>query len=406
MLFKPFLSKTLRLKLSRSTKLPSLFFRIPIKLLFEDIKILYQSISNVIFFINDKLRKMKIKSIHLLFLLIILLISITSGLLLAKYLAKSQSPISLNFTQIKPSPTPLPLLKYSIINLKNYPFQSSQIKIEQLLNEEKDFNTYLFSYLSQGKKITGQLNLPNSEIKGIIIMIRGYVPPEIYQTGVGTKNAAAVLANNGYLTLAPDFLGFGGSDAESEDSWEARFVKPINVIELINSINSSRVITDSVDIEIPDQVQNDKLGSYPIGLWAHSNGGQVALTVLEVLSEPIPTTLWAPVTAPFPYSVMFYSDEMEDEGKATRKWVSLFEANYDVFDFSLTKHLNLLTGPLQIHQGTIDDAAPVAWNDEFTDKITAENTRREELVDELKTATDSAKIEQINSQILDPIELS
>ena len=96
------------------------------------------------------------------------------------------------------------------------------------------------------------------------------------------------------------------------------------------------------------------------------------------MGQPIPTTLWAPVTAPFPYSVLYFSDEEEDEGKASRANVALFEKNYNSADFSLTQHLDLLKGPLQIHQGLADEAVPYLWNREFRDKIVKENKSRSE----------------------------
>ena len=64
----------------------------------------------------------------------------------------------------------------------------------------------------------------------IIVMNRGFIDPEIYQTGMGTKNSASVYAQNGFITIAPDFLGFGGSDQEDIDPMAARVRKPITTI--------------------------------------------------------------------------------------------------------------------------------------------------------------------------------
>jgi len=335
------------------------------------------------------------------------LVSAGLGLLLFQRLFNKAIPLRLNQQQEKE--ITLPLLKYAIPNLKNLEYQQGPLVIEELLDHQSSYDSYIFSYISQDKKITGQLNIPSQEIRGTIVMIRGYVPLEIYSTGVGTKNAAAALATHGYLTLAPDFLGFGGSEAEPTDSWEARFIKPVNIIDLIKSLQANNWQISNTNPEANSwgiKLENLQLPENHLGIWAHSNGGQIALTVLEALQEPIPTTLWAPVTAPFPYSVLFFSDEVEDEGKAMRKWLSLFEKDYDVFDFSLTKHLDLLSGKIQIHHGTNDDAALITWSSEFEDKIKVENKRRLNLQKELKTATDSSQIDQIKSQILDPIEFT
>jgi len=276
---------------------------------------------------------------------------------------------------------PQPLKKYALARLKNYPLTPSKLTIEEELSAEKNFTSYLFTYQTMGKRMSGQINIPSQLDKTqepkVIVMIRGYVPPAIYSTGIGTKNAAAYFAQRGFITVAPDFFGFGTSSLEFSDEWEARLAKPIEIMELITSIQKNGVPVDATAFQ--------QLPTQKIGIWAHSNGGQIALSTLQGLGESIPTTLWAPVTAPFPYSVLFFSDEEADEGKKSRAWIAAFEKQYDVFDFSLTQHLDLLTGPLQFHHGTIDDAALIAWSDEFVDKVNGENGRR-------KAASSSAMI--------------
>ena len=53
---------------------------------------------------------------------------------------------------------------------------------------------------------------------------------------MGTKKIGEYFANNGYITLAPDFLGYGGSDSESENIFESRFQTYTTVVSLIKSI--------------------------------------------------------------------------------------------------------------------------------------------------------------------------
>lgn len=278
---------------------------------------------------------------------------------------------------------PLPLLQYSFKNLSQKDFVAQQgLKIEKIISEDVETNTYvlLFKYESQGKNISGALNVRvNKETKEsaeqpAIIMLRGYTPVENYYSGLGTKNAATVFAENGYITLAPDFLGFGESDPEPIDTWEARFIKTVNAIDLIKTIQAF----PEVDLSQLENFPIKKIALDPnkIGIWGHSNGGQIAVSILEAMNSNLPATLWAPVLAPFPYSVLYFSDEYEDEGKETRKYLSLFEEDYDVFDFSITKHLDQLHGPIQIQHGTNDDSALVSWTQEFLAKVDLENERR------------------------------
>lgn len=335
--------------------------------------------------------------------------------------------LSISREQITPTPSPKPLLKYAIPNLKllqNEPKQPIQIKKIITSDLENNLYTLLFSYQSQDKTISGALTLqlpptPNTTTDTttdtttspsnnppstlpIIIMLRGYVPLEIYSPGMGTKSAAAALAKQGYTTLAPDFLGFGESDPEPSDTWEARFIKPLNVIDLLNTLKRFPQLDLSTFPELP--VKTLTLDPDRIGIWAHSNGGQIAVGTLEALEEPIPTTLWAPVLAPFPYSILYFSDEYADEGKETRKYISMFEENYDVFDFSLTQHLDRLHGPIQIHHGGRDDSALLSWSEEFLDKVDLENQRRQAEGTQSADLADAPDTTNTNNQI-EPIKI-
>jgi dipeptidyl aminopeptidase/acylaminoacyl peptidase len=188
----------------------------------------------------------------------------------------------------------------------------------------------------------------SSEGFPVIVQFRGYIDQERYTTGDGTRRSAEVFAANGFISLAPDFLGYGGSDTPSEDIFEERFQTYTAALTLLASIGNLA----NADPE-------------RIGVWGHSNGGQIALTVLEVLRKAIPTVLWAPVSKPFPYSILYYTDEASDRGKFLRRKLAEFENNYDADLYSMPNYLDRIITPLQIHQGTADDAVPVEWSNEL-----------------------------------------
>lgn len=263
------------------------------------------------------------------------------------------------------------LKKFTLPALRETVITPSQIKIENELSHTLLYYSFQFSYTTLGRRMTGQINLPTviTDTTPVVILLRGYVPKADYTIGVGTKNAAAAFAEKGYITLSPDFFGYGESDPEPEDVWQARFEKPLTVLELIASIKENGIpLAADGDIHRPENM----------GIWAHSNGGQIALSALTISKLPIATTLWAPVTAPFPYSILFFSDEDADEGRGARLWVNQLEKKYDLRQFSFTNYLDGLQGPLQIHHGTADEAALKTWSDEFVQKMTQENKKREQ----------------------------
>ena len=244
-----------------------------------------------------------------------------------------------------------PLEKYSIENLSETSFEPSEIKI----------NNNIFEFKMNGKKVTGLINIPEGNGPfPIVILLRGYVDQSIYQTGVGTKRVGEYLSENGYTTLAPDFLGYGGSDIESSNIFEARFQTYTTVLTLLKSIE-----------ENPPQGWDNRWDKKNLFIWAHSNGGQIALAFLEITGANYPTVLWAPVTESFPYSVLYYTNESADGGKFIRKELAKFEADYDVNKYSLTNYLDKINAPNQYHWGTNDDAMASEWRDRFLTKMKA-----------------------------------
>lgn len=335
-----------------------------------------------------------IKTIFLV--LVALVTGVAGGWLIRDRLYDSNSELAIPFVTHNFEPEK-PLLDFTLENLQTRRFNPSQIQIIEEIEDFPEYTSFLFSYVTLGRKMTGQINLPKQNLPEnppVIVLVRGYVPLEIFSTGVGTKNVSGAFANAGYITIAPDFFGYGDSDPEPNDTWQARFEKPVAVIELLETIKNT-----GIPIE-PDNSQ--KVLSDNFGIWAHSNGGQISLATLEITSAKIPITLWAPVTAPFPYSVIFFSDEDADEGKAFRLRTAQFEQLYDVLDFSLTQYLHRLTGPMLLHQGLADDAVHFTWSDKFYQRIQKENERREKIASEID-ASPSAEIE--NAEILDPIEI-
>jgi len=261
---------------------------------------------------------------------------------------------------------PKPLEKYQIENLSNALIPKVEIKLEKEIEKTDKYTSYIFSYSfdptfsgKKEKKVTGLINLPSDKTNilekddsfPVIVLLRGYVDQKIYTTGTGTRRVGQYFAENGYITIAPDFLGYGESDKEAENIFESRFQTYTTALTLLESLKEKQK-------EIP----NDKNSIY---IWAHSNGGQIALTALEIKEYNFPTVLWAPVTKPFPYSILYYTDESEDRGKFIRKELAKFETDYDVDKFSLTNYTSKISAPIEIHQGTLDDAVPQLWSDSF-----------------------------------------
>ena len=233
---------------------------------------------------------------------------------------------------------------------------------EEGVIKENNFKSKAISFESNGKKISGMMNLPNippssgsggtsARQSPAIIMIRGFADAEGYFVGSGSWKAADELARNGFVTISLDFLGYGLSAGESKDILEARFEKPVGVLDLIESVKKLKYVD-----------------SEKIGIWAHSNGGQIAISVLEITGGNYPTVLWAPMTNPFPQSILETMDDSEG-GLIVKKRIEDFEKEYDSKLYSIDNFYSWIEAPILIHQGTKDLWCKVKWQENFKNEL-------------------------------------
>jgi len=281
----------------------------------------------------------------------------------AYYLPKTINPIA----QIKPTP----LNKYTIENLSQTAFKPGEITIGEVIKDDPKFVSYKFYFkfsptLSDNLKVTsGVINIPkNGNNFPVILMLRGYVDQKTYKLGDGTQPSARVFASSGFVTIAPDFLGYGESDKEAGDIFETRFQTYTTAATLLNTIRTYKTVS------LPEKkisLDNN------IFIWGHSNGGQIALTTLEITGANYPTVLWAPVSKPFPASILAFIDEADDGGNLLIKNLYEFNQIYNASDFSFTNYLNKIKAPIQINQGTLDTAVPYWWSDTLNQNLEDNN---------------------------------
>jgi len=281
--------------------------------------------------------------------------------------------VSKNFIPQREKVKEKPLAKYTFENLKKKFFLPSIITLGHIVDEDESIVSQMF-YVnlretidgrSRQKKVSGLINVP--KVKGIypiIVMFRGFVPKEVYTTGIGTKKAGEVFAQNGFITIASDFLGYGNSDSPSGNSIEERFQTYTTALTLLSSLVN---LDNGLDASYSGKIKAD---ISKVGIWGHSNGGQIALSVLEITGKNYPTVLWAPVSKPFPYSILYFTDEFDDHGKALRKVVANFEKDYDVELYSPSNFYSWTNAPIQMHQGSKDDAVPQKWSDMLYEDLT------------------------------------
>jgi dienelactone hydrolase len=301
------------------------------------------------------------KIIIFIFLFIVILIGVS--FVISWFIFKNQmTPL----TKVAPKP----LLSYTFQNLKKTVFPNNPITFGAIKSQNADYISQMFYFSVPNtpgskiyKKVSGLANIPkNSGNYPVIIMFRGFVPDSIYNPGVGSQPMADILAKNGYITLAPDFLGYAESENPSRDPFENRFQTNTTALTLLSSLST---LTQGLSASYSATTADLK----KVGIWGHSNGGAIALSVLEISGVTYPTVLWAPVSTSFPYSILYYTNESDDQGKALRKTLASFEINYDTNLFSLTNFYSWIKAPLEINQGLADQEVPYWWSENLVSTL-------------------------------------
>jgi hypothetical protein len=117
-----------------------------------------------------------------------------------------QSSIGI-LVELTPTPTYPAMERYSFDTLSSTKFASRKISVGEQIQETDDTTSFIATVHSEDGKVTGLLNIPNKAgTYPVIVMFRGFVDSAVYETGVGTKRAGEVFAENGFITFAPDFF--------------------------------------------------------------------------------------------------------------------------------------------------------------------------------------------------------
>ncbi|MDQ7030719.1 MAG: alpha/beta fold hydrolase [Ardenticatenia bacterium] len=255
-----------------------------------------------------------------------------------------------------PTPTPSPLAPYTIEGLRSREYPGGTIEIRSILARTATYTRYYIAYPSDGLTITGVMHVPT---KGdgpfpVIILNHGYIPPSRYWSGADTNRAAEYLVQHGYLTIAPDFRGWGGSDPGPN------YFRTGLVIDVLNLISS-----------LPSLPQADP---ERVGMWGHSMGGGITTKAIVVDPRIRAAVLYAPVSANDREVIERWGGGPHPPDVSRDLWRAYKRAQDEPTFLRLTSpiyYMDLVTAPVQIHQGTADRVTPPAWAEAIRNALIA-----------------------------------
>jgi uncharacterized protein len=183
-------------------------------------------------------------------------------------------------TTVISNPTPLReiIFPYTIAGLRERDYPARKIQVGAPLLVTDAFTRYPIAYASDGLTITGILQVPpGAGPFPVIILNHGYYNRTEYRSGDGTDRIAETLNQNGYLTISPDYRGWGGSDS-GPSLFHTGLV--VDVMHLLRAI--------------PSLAQADP---QRVGMLGHSMGGGITTKILTLETNLRAAILYAPNSA-------------------------------------------------------------------------------------------------------------
>jgi dipeptidyl aminopeptidase/acylaminoacyl peptidase len=255
----------------------------------------------------------------------------------------------------------------SIKALKEGEYPGSDIVIEQELAPGSNYKRYIASYKSEGLKIYALLTIPNGRKPEsgwpVVIFNHGYIPPSQYKTTERYIAYTDAFSRNGYIVFRSDYRGHGNSEGTASSYGNNGYT-----IDVLNAIASLK--------RHPDVDENR------MGMWGHSMGGHITLRNMVVSRDIKAGVIWAGVVASYPDMLARWrrgnssspspSPSVTGRGSWRIGLINQFgdpQANPGFWNsISANSFLNDISGPIQLHHGTMDKSVPY----EFSEKLHSE----------------------------------
>jgi dipeptidyl aminopeptidase/acylaminoacyl peptidase len=190
----------------------------------------------------------------------------------------------------------------------------------------------------------------------VVIFNHGFIPPDVYRTTERYVAYVDLIARSGYIVFRSDYRGHDRSEGEPGGAYSNTGY----TVDVLNAVASMKRYPDADPSRI--------------GMWGHSMGGYITLRSMVVTRDIKAGVIWAGVVASYPDLLARWRrgpNAAVTPTPSPRSWrfslVSQFGSPEENPEFwksiSANSYVHEISGPLQLHHGTLDEDVPLEFSE-------------------------------------------
>jgi dipeptidyl aminopeptidase/acylaminoacyl peptidase len=229
-------------------------------------------------------------------------------------------------------------------------YDGRRLRLGRVLGRASSYTKRAVSYRSGDLRISGIMNVPDGDGPfPVVVMLHGYIDPDIYVTGQGLMREQDYLARRGYVVLHVDYRNHAGSDDDPRAERRLRLGYAADAINAVLAVKRSPL---------------PFLDGERVAFLGRSMGGGVTYNALVAQPGLVDAAIvFAPVSSLTKQNFNRWIRDDRDELAA--QIIDRYGAPEESPAFwrqaSPRPYFDRITEPVLIHHGTSDDSCPIRW---------------------------------------------
>jgi uncharacterized protein len=242
-------------------------------------------------------------------------------------------------------------------------FKGSNFTVGEKLEENTSYTRYFISYISEGLKISGIMNVPKGVVPQggfpVLFLNHGYIDPAVYTNGRGLRREQDYFAKQGFVVIHSDYRNHAQSDKDPNAEAGLRLGYVEDVLNAIAAVKNSNL---------------EYLSKEKFGMLGHSMGGGVAQSIMVTKPGLVQAyVMYAPVSSDYRDSFNKWIAGDRTRAAIAQQIIEAFGAPQDDPEFwdnvSPRTFFENVADPVQYHHGTADQDVPLSWSEDSVARL-------------------------------------